>query len=102
MKISIGIMVAVALSVGLWVVRTSYPSESHSTQTDVSSVQAYGMNNEPVKPDTLFREIPSSVSGVDFVHPFEEDHSQAYLYQAGYAVGAICLGDVNGDSLLDI
>lgn len=102
MKISIGIIVAVALSVGLWVVKTSYSSESHTTQTDLPSSEVSGVSNESDKPEVLFRKIPSSVSGVDFVHPFEEDHAQAYLYHAGYAVGAICLGDVNGDSLLDI
>ncbi len=50
----------------------------------------------------LFERWPAPESGVDFVHPLLEDHPQAYLYHSGFAVGALCLGDVDGDAVLDL
>lgn len=49
-----------------------------------------------------FRELDPAASHLDFVHPLKENHPQAYLYHSPYAVGGICLGDVNGDGQLDI
>ena len=50
----------------------------------------------------LFRQCPVEQTGVDFKHPFDQTHPMAFLYHSGYAVGGICLGDVNGDGKQDI
>ena len=50
--------------------------------------------------DTGFRLVEST--GVDDVLPFEEDDQRAYLYYTGHAGGAICLGDLDGDGLVDL
>ncbi|MDB4462399.1 VCBS repeat-containing protein [Akkermansiaceae bacterium] len=53
------------------------------------------------KSGEMFVECARDV-GVDFTHEMIEDHEKSYLYYSGMAVGAICLGDINGDDLLDI
>ena len=52
--------------------------------------------------DSLFQQCQPEDTGVDFVHRFDLEHPRAYLYYSGTAVGGISLGDVNGDSLVDI
>ena len=54
----------------------------------------------PLFGQLLFEEVKNQ--GIEFRHHFLEDHPQAYLYQSGFAVGAIALGDVNADGRLDI
>ena len=34
--------------------------------------------------------------------PFQPDHPQSYLYYSGFSAGAICLGDLTGDGLVDV
>ena len=52
--------------------------------------------------DARFIDVGTDKSGIDFIHPLIEDHPMARLYHTGYAVGAMCLGDVNGDGLQDV
>ncbi|MFC4992319.1 VCBS repeat-containing protein [Rubritalea tangerina] len=49
-----------------------------------------------------FAQLPSSKHGVEFTHTFDTNHPRADLYHSGFAVGAICLGDINGDNILDL
>ncbi len=56
----------------------------------------------PSRGESLFQEIPSSTSGLDYTHHYDEDHPQNYLNYSGSIIGAICIGDVNGDKLPDI
>lgn len=53
-------------------------------------------------PSSLFTPLSREQSGLHFTHPFLENHPQAYLYHSGFAVGSICIGDINGDSIQDV
>ena len=52
--------------------------------------------------NSLFEELASEETGVDFTHRLDPDHPKAYLYHSGYTCGGVCIGDVNGDGLSDI
>ncbi|BDS06878.1 hypothetical protein NT6N_19180 [Oceaniferula spumae] len=64
-------------------------------------IVAGNIGAEPDAP-SLFELCQPEKTGVDYVHRFAENHPRAYLYYSGSAVGALCLGDVDGDSLLDL
>ena len=68
----------------------SKESPSTSTQEEVSS-------------NTLFREIPSSISGIDFVNAVsDEKEFNVLTYRNFYNGGGVAIGDVNGDQLPDL
>lgn len=56
-----------------------------------------------VNTDTLFSDMPSSVTGVDFVNQLHFDQSfNIYTYRNFYNGGGVALGDVNNDGLIDV
>ncbi|MGI9242573.1 MAG: CRTAC1 family protein, partial [Verrucomicrobiales bacterium] len=50
----------------------------------------------------LFQRIDSQSSGLDFQNRFDEDGDRSYLYQSGFACGAVVIGDVDGDRRPDV
>lgn len=56
-----------------------------------------------IKTDTLFSEMPTSVTGIDFVNTLRFDNEfNIYTYRNFYNGGGVALGDVNNDGLIDI
>lgn len=56
-----------------------------------------------IKTDTLFSEMPASVTGVDFVNTLRFDNEfNIYTYRNFYNGGGVALGDINNDGLIDI
>ncbi len=49
-----------------------------------------------------FTLLSAKETGVQFVAPFEADHSLNYLYHSGFACGSVVLGDMNLDGWPDI
>ena len=55
------------------------------------------------KTDTLFTEVPSSITHIDFRNDIKEDEDYNILtYEYLYNGGGVAIGDVNGDGLPDI
>ncbi len=50
----------------------------------------------------LFQRIDAQASGLDFLNQFDESGARSYLYQSGFACGAVVLGDVDGDQKPDL
>ena len=50
----------------------------------------------------LFERVPAERCGVDFVNRFDEDGARSFLYQAGFACGAVAIGDLDGDAKPDL
>ena len=56
-----------------------------------------------VNSETLFSEMPSSVTGIEFVNQLEFNQEfNIYTYRNFYNGGGVALGDVNNDGLIDI
>ncbi|MDX2072032.1 MAG: CRTAC1 family protein [Haliscomenobacter sp.] len=56
-----------------------------------------------VKTDTLFSEMPGTVTGIDFVNQLHFDNDfNIYTYRNFYNGGGVALGDINNDGLIDI
>ncbi len=51
---------------------------------------------------SLFRTLPPSESGIDFVSPIDESHPRRALYASGYACGGVAVGDFDGDGRPDL
>ena len=67
------------------------------TIAPLSLLSALSLDGAPI-----FADLPAERTGITFRHSFAEDHPLARLYHAGYACGAICIGDVNGDRRPDL
>jgi len=50
----------------------------------------------------LFKKVGAEKSKLNFIHEFDVNHEKSFLFHSGFAVGGIALGDVNGDSILDM
>jgi hypothetical protein len=58
---------------------------------------------EEIPTDTLFSEMPSSVTGIDFINQLRYDRNfNVFTYRNFYNGGGVALGDVNNDGLIDI
>ena len=69
-----------------------------SVQAEVSVLQPQSRGTG----DTLFEELPSSLTGIDFVQPIDINHPLKCLYVGGFASPGLAIGDVNGDALPDL
>ncbi len=56
----------------------------------------------PRTPSPLFTALTPETTGIDFVHPIDEDHPLSFLYFSGMASGGLAVGDIDGDQRPDI
>jgi hypothetical protein len=51
---------------------------------------------------TLFEELDSKSTGIEFVNPIDNDHPLNRLYISGFASSGVAVGDVDSDGLVDL
>lgn len=51
---------------------------------------------------TRFTKLSPQQTGIDFVHPVDDEHPKSFLYFSGMASGGTAIGDVNNDGRPDL
>ena len=51
---------------------------------------------------TLFQNLSSSATGIDFTNPIDNDHPLRRLYISGFASSGVAVGDIDSDGLPDL
>ncbi|MGY8686242.1 MAG: FG-GAP repeat domain-containing protein, partial [Verrucomicrobiales bacterium] len=72
-------------------------------QISPGSVEVLSRFAETQDPEgTLFEELDSKSTGIEFVNPIDNDHPLNRLYISGFASSGVAVGDVDSDGLVDL
>lgn len=69
----------------------------------IISILLVSCGKEPVNSDTLFQELPSKQTGIDFKNTVENSKGfNIFNYRNFYNGGGVAIGDINNDGLSDV
>lgn len=66
------------------------------------SIRESPLSSRELSSQKLFQQLDPDQIGINMVHPIDTRHRLKRLYESGYAVGGIALGDIDADGLLDV